>query len=82
MYVSYTQHPSHPTPCKRELPMKVGGRSLLEASHSSSSSWPGTSETTVVAANSLLRLGIKSHLLTAGVGEWDGWDPLPVPGGK
>lgn len=51
--------------------MKVGGRSLLEASHSSSS-WPGTYETTVVAANSPLRLGINSYLFTVGVGEWDG----------
>lgn len=59
--------------------MKVGGRSLLEASHSSSSSWPGTYETTVVAANSPLRLGINSYLFTVGVGEWDGQDPLSMP---
>lgn len=53
--------------------MKVGERSVLEASHSSSSRsallscWPGTYETTVIAVNSPLRLDIKSQLFTTGV---------------
>lgn len=57
--------------------MKVSGRALLEASHFSSSRspllscWPGTYETTAVAANSPLRLGIKSHLYNGGLGM--GW---------